>query len=136
VRLAGAFEACNDYTGKASEIVRQLGFAAIALVWALKPEGGEDIVPGPLRPGTMLAVLALSLDLLQYVVGSFIWRRFARRKELEFHGSGIPEAQWEEQVFTAPSGLNQFTTLLFWGKIVAILGAYFAFLLALALGYP
>jgi len=61
-----------EFSGKASDISRQLAFGAIAVIWLFKtdtPTGYITIPPDRIWPG-ILIVAALAADLLQYVAGS------------------------------------------------------------------
>jgi hypothetical protein len=91
-----------ELSGKASDISRQLAFAAIAVIWLFKtdtPTGQITIPPDLIWPG-ILIVLALAADLLQYVAGSLIWGLYARYLErkhiagVERHSSWLPVPMW------------------------------------------
>lgn len=69
-----------------------------------------------LLPAGLLIVIALSFDLLQYVVGALIWGSFNRKKERE----GCPQ----DAEFTAPPRLNWPALFFFWGKVVLMAAAY------------
>src|ERR1022692_3067659 len=89
-------EAYYALSGKASDIVRQLGLGGIALIWVFKTDrgGGEWVVPsGLILPG-ILIVIALGLDLLHYLAATAIWGIFNWKKQNE----GIEE----EATFSAP----------------------------------
>ncbi len=106
-----------EYTGKASEIVRYLGFAGIALVWIFKVEGGGTIsIPQPLIAPSFWLVIGLTLDLFHYVVGSIIWGVYNRYKEK------IGTKECDE--FIASLKINWPTNFFFWSKIIAIIIAY------------
>jgi hypothetical protein len=78
------------YTGKASDITRQLSFAAIAIIWIFKKDGGTALtVPRELLMPGLLIVLALSFDLLQYCLGTVIWFLFYRIKEWQGIGDDV-----------------------------------------------
>jgi hypothetical protein len=110
--------AYKDYTGKASDIVRQLGFAGIALIWLFRTDvGGKPVVTEELFRAGFLIIVALACDLLQYVAGSLVWGIYNRRIERD----GYPE----DENFTASRRLNWPTLMFFWGKIVCIAAAYF-----------
>jgi hypothetical protein len=123
-------ETYYTFTGKASDINRQLAFAAIAVIWLFKRDvSGVPSVPPPLILPGALVVLALAVDLLQYLLGAIIWYCFYRSKEK----AGIPEnrdidhSPWLERPITA----------LFWVKVACTITAYyfiFLFLLNTWLG--
>jgi len=73
------------YSGKASDISRQLAFAGIAIIWIFKkevPATGLTVPRELILPG-ILIVLALGVDLLQYCLATVIWWLFYRKKERE-----------------------------------------------------
>ncbi len=114
----------NDYrdtyytlSGKASDVSRQLSFAGIALVWIFKAEkGGPLAVPEPLLLPAALFVLALALDLLQYVYGSLAWGLFARYHEAR----QTPKAT----ELLAPMYINWPAIACFWLKLAVAMASY------------
>lgn len=116
--LATARQAYQELSAKASEIARQLAFAAIALVWLFKesqPDGGI-FVPRELVAPVVLALVALGADLLQYLVAALSWGAYARLQERRGVG--------EEQKFDAPAAINRVPLLLFFVKQAAVVVAY------------
>ena len=106
----------NYYTGKLSDIVRQLCFAGIAVVWIFR-KGDEGIsieqdLIGPL----ILFVFALGLDLLHYVYASAAWGIYAHRKEKEGHS--------DDDHVSPHDSINWFSLLCFWGKSIGCILAY------------
>ncbi len=74
----------HEFSGKASDITRQLAFAAIAIIWIFKEQGAMVIrFPGELIFSLGFVVGALISDLLQYVINSIIWKLFHNSKEKE-----------------------------------------------------
>jgi hypothetical protein len=75
----------NDFytfSGKASDLNRQLGFAAIALIWLFKADvAGQPVIPPKLILPGILVVASLALDMIHYCLASIIWRFFYRSKE-------------------------------------------------------
>lgn len=112
----------NDYyffSGKASEIARQLSLAGIAVIWIFKAEkAGALAVPQALHLPAVLFIVALALDLLQYVIGTAIWGTFSRYHEWK----GLKD----EVELEAPRFFNWPGLFFFWGKLVAVLYAYAA----------
>jgi hypothetical protein len=105
------------YSKKASENVRQLGFAALALIWLFKVEvnGRWQLPRELLTPGAWI-VGALVLDFIHYVLGTFLWAAFYWIKERT--------NTKESANFDAPRWLNWPTLVLFWAKIIATCIAY------------
>lgn len=117
MKLKDARDFYYFYSGKTSDLVRQLGFAGIAVIWLFKYEAqGVPKVPEALAPPLMLIVLGLALDLLQYAVATFIWGLFQRHKEK----SGVGE----DADFLAPKQFNWPTIVFFTIKAIAIIAAY------------
>lgn len=86
MKLKDTRESYQFFSGKASEIVRQLGFAGIAVIWVFKVTAGErQIVPTELLPAGILLVSGLTLDLLHYVTGTLIWGVYNRNKEKQLN---------------------------------------------------
>ena len=121
MKLADCLERYEYFSGKASDILRQLGFAGIALIWVFRDESQYNI-PAELVPAGILIVIGLALDLLHYVTGTAIWGIYHRWKER--HGGKGTE-------FLAPRSINWPTLTLFWGKVFAMIGAYFFIILFL-----
>ena len=105
------------FSGKASDLNRQLAFAGIAIIWLFKKDNlaGLSIPRELLWPG-MLIVTSLALDMIHYVVASVIWRHFYRSKEKA--GIGEDKELMHEAYLELP------IYLLFAAKIVVVLVAY------------
>ena len=117
MKLRDALQNYYDYSGKASDIIRQLGLGAIAIVWVFRTGNSESLaIPAQLFLPLKLVVLGLAFDLLQYAIGAFVWSLFHRRQE----NSGIGE----EQAFDAPREINWPAVFFFYSKVVLILAAY------------
>lgn len=111
------------YSGKVSEIARQLGFAGIAIVWVFKVgEGTLQAVPIQLVPPALLLVLGLAFDLIHYLTATALWQVLTSRA----HKAGREE-------FVAPSWINTPAWLLFIAKIIFIGSAYLYLIMYLAL---
>jgi hypothetical protein len=84
VKLAEYRKTFYEFSGKASDVSRQLSFAAIAIIWLFKndlPGGGHPTIPHALIFPGILIVTALAADLLQYTLASLIWRLYYRYLE-------------------------------------------------------
>ena len=105
------------FSGKASDVARQLSFAGIALIWIFKADkGGALAIPEQLLVPAALFVVSLALDLMQYVFGSLIWGAYARYHE------GKQTAKTTE--LSAPMYLNWPGILCFWLKTTTTVAAY------------
>jgi hypothetical protein len=82
VKLQGYRETFYEFSGKLSDICRQLAFAGIGLIWLFKKDNlaGLSVPHELLLPGALI-VAALTFDLLQYALGSILWRVFYRNNE-------------------------------------------------------
>ncbi|HKQ07931.1 MAG TPA: hypothetical protein VJ464_22585 [Blastocatellia bacterium] len=117
MKLEDSRENYYFFTGKVSDIVRQLGLAGIGLVWVFKIDvGGRPVVPPDLATAAKWIVIGLGFDLLQYVYGALAWGIYNRYKEK----SDIDV----DTEFTAPPQINWPTNTFFWLKVGAILTAY------------
>ena len=117
--LAEVRQGYYGFTGKASEGVRQLAFAGIAVIWVFKTGDGTDVkVPDPLLLPGLLLVAALFADLLQYVVAALLWGWFARRQE---RSGVLPDDE-----ISADRAINWPALTLYYLKIVLVLSAYAA----------
>lgn len=117
MKLENVRQAYYDYSGKTSEIVRQLGFAGIALIWIFK-SGVEanPIIPTELIIPAIFIVLGLTLDLSHYIAGTITWGIYNR--VLEKQGTS------NKTDFLAPRQLNWATNSLFVLKVGCIVIAY------------
>jgi hypothetical protein len=105
------------FTGKASDISRQLAFAAIAVIWLFKSdEKGQLSIPNELVLPGILVVSALTLDLLQYCLGAGIWYSFYRSQEKQraLEDKEITHSVWLERPLSA----------IFWIKVALVVAAY------------
>lgn len=105
------------FSGKASDLSRQLAFAGIAIIWLFKKEPLSGLtVPRELVLPGLLIVGSLAVDMLQYGVASVLWRAFYRSKEKEHIAEDveIDHAEWWERPIW----------FAFWLKIVLVLCAY------------
>jgi len=110
-------ETYEALSGIASGIVRQLSLAGIALIWLFKTGAPSAPVLEPqLLRAAFFIFIALSFDLLQYLVGTFIWHRYFLLKERE----RTPP----DKTFDAPNWLNWPAWTLFWLKSLSMVVAY------------
>jgi hypothetical protein len=84
MKLSDYNKVCTEYTGKASEIVRQLIFAGIAVIWLFRiqtPIAGQSSLDSFLIFPLFGLCLAAMADLMQYVFGGRVWAKFFRDEE-------------------------------------------------------
>lgn len=110
----GAYEALS---AKASDIVRQISLAGVALIWIFKSGTDSSIsLERPLLKAAFFIFLALALDFLQYLSGTVIWFIYFRHKE----NAGVSKSV----EFLAPPQLNWPMWTFFYLKSAAMLVAY------------
>lgn len=87
MKLEDIREAYYTYSGKLSDINRQLIFAGIAFIWIFKKEATNSIsLPQELWIPTVLFISALILDLMHYFISTVIWgitNRYLESKKTE-----------------------------------------------------
>ncbi len=117
MNLKEAREFYYFYTGKTSEIVRQLALAGIAVIWLFRQsiDDRQLIHPDLVLP-LQLIVAGLACDLVQYAVSAGSWGMYQRRKELQ----GVQD----ETEFKAPRQMNWVPLFPFVVKIVLVVWAY------------
>jgi len=114
-----------EFSGKLSDIVRQLNFAGIAVIWVFKQDRKPlPTVPAELTIPALLFVLSLALDVLQYSYQTAAWGIFNRRLEVK----GVSE----DTVFTAPTSINRVALICFWLKTASLAGGYIYLIVFLA----
>jgi hypothetical protein len=112
------------FTGKASEVNRQLALAGIAVIWIFKnPENSLKLLPQELYKPLLFLIISLTIDLLQYVLGAIIWGIFFEIKEHQVNKNII-----NNDNINAPNLLSWIITLLFFLKIIAMIIAYIGLL--------
>jgi len=118
----------DTFSGKASEIVRSLALAGIAVIWVFKTDGQDGVInlPGPLWWGALAIVVAVGFDLLHYVAGSLTWGIYHWYKEQKTKTK-------ETETFEAPDMINLGAYIFFGLKIVAI-GIGYGFILTYLIG--
>lgn len=120
MKLKDAREYYNQRSTKLSEVVRQLNFAGIAVIWLFRTgekTGGIPYNDSLLWPLGFL-VASATFDLLQYAYASAAWGIFHRAKEKELNHN-------QETEFHAPAAINWLSNFFFWGKAIMTVAAYF-----------
>jgi hypothetical protein len=117
----------QESSQRTSENVRQLAFAALAIIWLFKPADVAGVWhwPRPLVAAGVFATGALLFDFTQYLLNTIAWGWFHRRKEKE----GVPL----DGLILTPRRINWPATLFFWLKAGALSASY-AFLLYVVIG--
>ena len=118
MKLSDAKENYYYFSGKLSDIARQLNFAGIAVVWVVvqkdtgKIPGSLDSIDDPL----FYFALGLALDLAHYMVSTFSWGVFHRI--MERRGGG------QDDEFLAPRWINWLALVFFWVKVFCTVVGY------------
>ena len=75
MKLKDAREHYYTFSGKLSDVNRHLCFAGIAVIWIFAREDstGDYSVPDALITPLAFLVLALSLDLIHYLIATISW---------------------------------------------------------------
>src|SRR5579862_5389715 len=125
MKLEDARSAYEQFSGKASDIVRQISLAGVALIWVFKSGAGTTDSPLVLAPELLRAAVciffALLFDLLQYLLGASIWFVFYRYKERK--------GAKESSELLAPPQLNWPIWDLFYLKSAMMLVAYAVYII-------
>ena len=109
-----------EFSGKTSDITRQLTFAGLALVWIFKIKDGTLlVVPKELLLPTITLALTLTLDLLQYISATMVWGIFQWHKERQLNDiSEDPELESSPKL--------KYPQLIFFTlKIVSVIFSYY-----------
>jgi|SRR5215471_4751227 len=126
MKLSTAQEAYHEASATASEVARKLALAGIAFVWLLA--GGLQTSGVMLNSRLLTAglglVLALTLDLCQYLWKTVTWGIWSRRKELKLQKDGASTPLSENEVGLAPGWFLTITWCFFAVKMVALVFAY------------
>jgi hypothetical protein len=115
----------HQHATKASDIIRQLGFAGIGLIWILRDGSGDQLKLGDhLFPAGFFIVVALACDLFEYVTGTLVWGIY------HWHIRRV--GRGEDQVFAPPAALNWPVLFFFWTKTLFMIFAYINLLASLS----
>lgn len=121
---AVAEEAFARYVTKANELVRQLAFAGIAVVWVFREttSGVSVKLSAEIRWAAILFVVCLAIDFVHYLYGTYrisATLESIRKAEHAAIAKGVP---WPEQPDGAPPDLPQFGVQCFFAlKTCALL---------------
>lgn len=133
--LKDAREAYYDYSGKLSEITRQLSFAGIAVVWIFRT--GDKTAAGIGWSHFLLwplgsFVIALVADVLHYSYATVAWGSYHSCKEKEFQALELSATDLAAKDFKAPRAINYPTDILLGAKAVACAIGHLLLLIFLA----
>lgn len=108
----------KEYSQTTSEIARKFAFAGVAICWFFKSE--ENKFPDMVLFALILLVVFFLLDLLQYLVSSFIYKNWIRKEEIK---------RWEqtgkiEGDYYNPTWIDIPAFIFFIGKVFVLLTAF------------
>ena len=120
MKISDCWDAFYSHTGKASDVARQLSFGGLGIIWLFyKDKSADTIVIEPdLQLPAFLFVLALSFDLMHYVVASLIWGVWCKIKEKEL------KSPKENPDLDAPRFINTPADVIFIVKIILVIFGY------------
>jgi len=132
MKLEEAQDTYERRTARLSEIVRQLNFAGIAVIWLFRSgdkTGGipyNDALLWPLG----LFIISAAFDLLQFAYASAAWGIFSRHQEKKLNERNAkikdPNVEPDDEIDDAPGAINWVSNFFFWGKaILTVVGYYF-----------
>jgi hypothetical protein len=121
----------EEFTGKLSDINRQIAFAGIAIIWIFVQRGNFEIASGLMIPLIFLAI-ALAADLFHYIYQSAAWAFF-----FNYHEKRIQKEKGDyEQDIKAPRKINYFSWTLFITKITCVILGYLFLIILLSRELP
>ena len=104
-------------TGKLGEIVRQLDFAGIAVVWMFRSTSQTGHTDDRLIYPLALHVTYLGLDLLQYIYASAAWGLFTDLRDREGYKN-------DDEIERPHRAINWPTNIFLWGKSIVCVIAF------------
>ncbi|MEC3876419.1 hypothetical protein [Chryseobacterium salviniae] len=105
------------FTGKLSDISRQLSLAGIAIIWIFKTTVKDKIIlDASLKYAATFIILSLAADLLQYTYQSITWSVFYYTKKRNGNN--------DDDIIYSPEYLNYTSWILFSAKIILLIIAY------------
>ena len=135
ISVEQGFKDRDYFSGKLSEISRQLAFAGIAIIWVFRNVNDtqqttafrvvtdtQETIPWSLILPGFLLVLSLTFDFLHYLASNTLLEVFTKRAQK----AGQSE-------FVAPFWMNYPGRVFFYGKILLVALAYLYLLVFLAL---
>jgi len=119
MKLSDYINTYYEFSGKASDVARNLAFAGIAFVWIFKVDAKPaPRIPRELLIPTLLLALTLACDLLQYISATCVWGVFQWYYDRKFQDVS------EDPILDASSILKLPQLLFFILKLFTVLLAY------------
>jgi hypothetical protein len=108
-----------EFSGKASDVARNLAFAGIALIWLFRIENEPTPrIPPQLLPPLTLLAMSLGLDLLQYISATCVWGIF------QWHHERTLKDKSQDPQLAASTWLKLPQFGFFALKLISVLAAY------------
>lgn len=114
LKLADIRDNKEYYEGKTSDLVRQLSFAGLGLIWILKDV--NNMLPRMLILAAIFIIITLFLDILQYIASSVIWGRVFRA-----YDRSNKQLDDECKVYSL---VNTLGYVCFWAKVMSLTISY------------
>jgi len=108
------------FSGKLSDIVRQLSLAGVAVVWIFRKGNEGIVIESDLIVPLILFVGALGFDLLHYIYASAAWAIYAHRKEREGHS--------DSDTVSPHESINWVSLGCFWLKALSCVSGFLVLL--------
>jgi hypothetical protein len=118
-KLSKFRESYDYYSGKLSEIGRNLAFAGIAVIWIFKKNDSSLTIDEKLVLPLLLFVITLTFDFLHYSWATIIWGYFTRSEEKKLTNAAV-----EDPNLVAPAWYNWPSIFFFASKSLSIILGY------------
>ena len=120
MKISDYIDTYHEFTALTSTVARQLVFSGIALIWIFKSsKGGDYTLSIDLYYPMLVFIIALALDLFQYLSASIIWYLFYRYHENK------RESIEDDPDFEAPLIFTYFLNGVFILKITSVIVGYY-----------
>lgn len=126
MKLSEFRNVADTYTGKASEIIRQLILAGIGVIWLFKKTvNGKDVLDKLLIPALIALCAAALCDLLQYVIAGRQWTKFFLEEERKVKEKRIvdPKTDTDSDV-RGPKQIGRYIEIFYYSKLLFMIVAY------------
>lgn len=125
MKLSDIQKAYDYFSGKASDIARQLSLAGLAIIWIFKKSDSVNPqIPANLILPFAIFVIAIAFDLLQYISGTIVWGGFHRFHERSWEKNNPGMDLPDDFPVTAPGQINWATDTFFILKLSSVSVGY------------
>ncbi len=125
MKLSDYNEVANSFSGKLSDITRQIAFGGIAIIWLFKiTVNNTTTIPIELISPSKYILIALAIDVLHYAYQSIAWTIFFYVRECKYQKT--PEFNKEpDPEMSAPRAMAFIPYIFFIAKIGFVIQAYY-----------